>query len=91
MDDIGRILKERRMACGLELGDVAKRTCIRTYYLKAMEEGRFNNIPKVFDKGYLRIYAKLLDMESLPLLALYERQQCVKPVHPSNFTKQPKR
>jgi len=81
MNDIGRILKERRMACGLEIGDVAKRTCIRSCYLKAMEEGQFHIIPKVFDKGYLRIYANLLNMETQPLLTLYERQKCVKPVH----------
>ena len=69
------------MACGLEIGDVAKRTCISGHYLKAMEEGRFNVIPKVFDKGYLKIYAKLLDMETQPLLALYEQKKCVKTVN----------
>jgi cytoskeletal protein RodZ len=81
MDDIGRILKERRMACGLEIGDVAKRTCIRAYYVKAMEEGRFHIIPKVFDKGYLRIYANLLNMETQSLMAQYERQTSIKSVH----------
>lgn len=81
MHDIGRILKERRMACGLEIGDVAKRTCISAYYVKAMEEGRFHIIPKVFDKGYLKIYANLLDMETQPLLTLYEQKKCVKTVH----------
>lgn len=61
------------MACSLEIGDVAKRTCINAYYFKAMEEGRFHVIPKVFDKGYLKIYANLLDMETQPLLTLHEK------------------
>jgi len=26
-----------------------------THYLKAMEEGRFNNIPKVFNRDYSKI------------------------------------
>jgi len=76
--DIGRVLRERRLARGLEIGDVAKRTCISARYLKAMEEGRFHIIPKVFDKGYLRIYANLLDMETQTLLALYDQKKCAK-------------
>ncbi len=64
------------MARGLEIGDIARRTCISAHYLKAMEEGRFHVIPKVYDKGYLKIYANLLDMDTKPLLALYEQKKC---------------
>ncbi len=79
MQAIGRILKEGRTARGLDLGDIARRTCISTRYLKAMEEGRFSIIPKVFDKGYLKIYAKFLDIDVQSVLALYDRQQDEKP------------
>ena len=75
MREIGRILKEERLALGLELGEIAKRTCICSRYLLAMEEGRFSAIPNVFDKGYLKIYANLLHLDSKPLLALYEQHK----------------
>lgn len=75
MNDVGRILKEERMARGLEIGDVARRTCISAHYLKDMEEGKFNKIPRVFDKGYLKIYANLLDIDTKSLLALYEQRK----------------
>lgn len=75
MRDIGRILKEGRVARGLEIGDIAKRTCISAHYLRAMEEGKFHSIPNVFDRGYLKIYAKLLDMDTKPLLAMYEQKK----------------
>ena len=75
MKNIGHILKEGRLARGLEIGDVAKRTCISTRYLTALEEGRFNCIPNVFDKGYLKIYARLLNLDTNPLLALYEQEK----------------
>lgn len=75
MRDIGRVLKEGRVARGLDIVDIAKRTCINAYYLRAMEEGRFHIIPKVFDRGYLKIYANLLDMDTKPLLALYEQKK----------------
>lgn len=77
MHDIGRLLRERRMARGLEIGDVARKTCISVHYLKAMEEGRFDHIPKVFDKGYLKIYARLLELDSQPLLSMYEQSVAV--------------
>jgi cytoskeletal protein RodZ len=40
-----------------------------------MEEGNFKTIPSVFDKGYLKLYAKALDMDTKPLLALYEQMK----------------
>ena len=75
MLDIGRMLKESRVARGLEIGDIARRTCISAHYLKDMEEGRFSRIPNVFDRGYLKIYAHFLDMDSKPLLAQYDLEK----------------
>jgi cytoskeletal protein RodZ len=75
MHDIGRLLREKRLACGLEISDVAKRTCINGRYLRAMEEGRFQIIPRFFDKGYLKIYAHILDIDAISLLALYEQRK----------------
>jgi cytoskeletal protein RodZ len=75
MKDIGRILREQRVAIGLEIGDIAKKTCISSRYLCAMEEGRFQNIPGVYGKGYLKIYADLLHLDLKPLLALYEQDR----------------
>lgn len=75
MKDIGSILREKRLAEGLEIGEVAKRTCISSRYLCAMEEGRFQSIPRVYGKGYLKIYAGLLHIDLQPLLALYEQNK----------------
>ena len=75
MKDIGRILKEQRLACGLEIGDIAKKTCISSRYLCALEEGRFQSIPSVYGKGYLKIYAGLLHLDLQPLLERYEQDK----------------
>jgi cytoskeleton protein RodZ len=75
MDNIGRVLKEERVARGLEIGDIARRTCISAHYLKDMEEGRFNRIPSVFDRGYLKIYANFLALDTKPLLAMLEEEK----------------
>jgi cytoskeletal protein RodZ len=75
MREIGRVLREGRVALGLEIGDIARKTCISAHYLAAMEEGRFQIIPRVFDKGYLKIYASFLHMDAKPILALFEQQR----------------
>ena len=75
MREIGMALKEERLARGLEIGDIARSTCISARYLKAMEEGKFQSIPTVFDKGYLKLYANALAMDTKHLLALYEQMK----------------
>jgi cytoskeletal protein RodZ len=75
MHDIGRMLKEGRVARGLEIGDIARSTCISAHYLKDMEEGLFNRIPNVFDRGYLKIYAGFLNIDTKQVLARYEQQK----------------
>jgi cytoskeletal protein RodZ len=75
MKDIGRILREQRLAIGLEISDIARKTRICSRYISAMEEGRFKNIPRVYGKGYLKIYADLLHLDLQPLLALYEQDK----------------
>lgn len=81
MREIGQALKERRLARGFEIGDVAKLTCISAHYIKTMEEGKFQLIPNVFDKGYLKIYARLLDLDARRLVELYERKKKEWEVH----------
>jgi cytoskeleton protein RodZ len=75
MCDIGSALKEGRKALGLELSEVARKTCINAFYLKALEEGRYHIIPKVFDRGYLRIYATLLGLDVQGMLSQYEQER----------------
>ncbi len=75
MQAIGSMLRETRMARGLEIGDIAKKTRISAHFLKDLEEGRFNRIPRVFDRGYLKIYATFLDLDATPLLARYEQEK----------------
>lgn len=75
MQDVGRILKEKRIAQGLEIGDLARKSRIRDSYLKAMEENRLQAIPIGYYKGYLRIYADFLGLDAAVLFALHDQKQ----------------
>lgn len=82
MCELGRRLKEGREAKGLELERVAELLRVRRVTLEALEECRFNDLPEpTLSRGYLKRYAKLLEIDPEPLLALY----------PNNLTEVPGR
>jgi cytoskeletal protein RodZ len=63
--DVGRRLKEARLALGYTLDDVEESTKIRARYLSALEEERFNDLPgRVYGKAFLRTYARFLRLDA---------------------------
>lgn len=71
---IGERLREARSALGIELEGVAERTKIRTAYLRAMEEDRWDLLPGAAYAGaFLRTYAELLGLDAEALVEEYRR------------------
>jgi hypothetical protein len=63
--ELGSSLREARVRRELTLGDVAEETRIRSRYLQAMEDERFELLPgPVYAKGFLRAYADYLGLDS---------------------------
>lgn len=75
MRELGHMLREARVANNLDLSDISRKTRISGFYLSAMEEGKFHVIPKFYDRGYLKLYASILNMDVTPILALYDSKQ----------------
>ena len=70
--EIGRSLREARLARGLALETVENRTKIRARYLAALEEERFGELPgDAYARGFLRTYAEELGLDGHELLGLY--------------------
>jgi hypothetical protein len=62
---LGNNLREARIRRGIELAQVAADTQIRSRYLRALEDERFEDIPgSVYAKGFLRTYADYLGLDS---------------------------
>ena len=62
---LGSSLRDVRVRRGIELAQVAAETQIRTRYLQALEDERFELLPgSVYAKGFLRAYADYLGLES---------------------------
>jgi hypothetical protein len=62
---IGTSLREVRIRRGVELAQVEAETHIRTRYLKALEDDRFDLLPgDAYVRGFLRTYADYLELDA---------------------------
>ncbi len=66
---IGEQLKEVREKRGLTREEASKATHIKPYYIEALEENRYEDIPsQVQVKGFIRLYADWLGLPGQSLL-----------------------
>src|SRR4051812_2996593 len=67
-----RLRREREMR-GISLDEIATATKISARNLKALEEEKFNQLPGgIFNKGFVRAYAKFLGIDEEHIVAEYE-------------------
>lgn len=67
---VGAALREAREHLGLTLADVANRLKFAPRQIEALEEDNFARLPEIaFVRGFVRSYAKLLQLDPGPLLA----------------------
>lgn len=77
MGTLGTYLSSAREAKGIDLHDAAQQTRISVHYLKAMEEEDFSRLPgEVFVKGFLKSYARFLNLDEGEVM---KRYQALKP------------
>lgn len=73
--DIGSTLRQARDRRALPLDTCAEATRIRSKYLIAMEENRFDNLPEpAYARGFLKTYAGFLGLDPGRLLDLYDEE-----------------
>jgi cytoskeleton protein RodZ len=70
----GQSLRKARIARGIELGEVEQATRIRAKFLRALEEGRWDDLPApVYTRSFLSSYARFLELEDEALVEEYDR------------------
>jgi len=73
MIDIGTTLRDARKRQGLELSECELQTRIRTRYLIALEEERFDVLPEpAYARGFLRSYATFLGIDARVLVEEFD-------------------
>ncbi|GBG12887.1 cytoskeleton protein RodZ [Novimethylophilus kurashikiensis] len=69
---LGELLRTTREQLGLEVDDVARQLCLSPRQVVALEADAYSDLPSAtFTRGFIRNYAKLLQIEAEPLLAMY--------------------
>lgn len=72
---VGQMLRDARVAHGLELRDLAALTKIQSALLAYLEEDRFDEFPaEVFARGFVKNYARELRLDEDLVLARYREQ-----------------
>lgn len=76
MDKLGRRLREAREAKGSTLEEAEDATRIRAHFLESLEAGDFAAFPggDVQVRGFLRIYARYLDLSAEDVLGRYSSE-----------------
>ena len=66
-------LKEARLNCGISLSQLSQKTKISKNFLEALEECRFDDLPKaeVYQKSFIKRYIEALGIESESFLQQY--------------------
>ncbi|MFK7794586.1 MAG: helix-turn-helix domain-containing protein [Gammaproteobacteria bacterium] len=86
---IGEILRQARESASYSIAYVAGQTHLREEVVVALENDQFDQLPNdVFVKGYIRSYAKLLEIDSKQLLVSYS---CDREVQTDTVTPQVKK
>ncbi|MCK7508669.1 MAG: helix-turn-helix domain-containing protein [Desulfobacterales bacterium] len=77
-------LKERREKLGFSLHEIALKTRIRVSFLKAIEEGTYDELPgDVYARGYIKDYAKFLGVPPEQEIDSYEEHLANKKIAPA--------
>lgn len=67
---LGKMLREARERGGLSVADVANQIKFAPRQIEALEADNFQQLPEMaFVRGFVRSYAKILDLDAQPLLA----------------------
>lgn len=70
---VGRLLRDQRMARELAIDDVAARLRIRSRYLEAIEQGRFDQLPgAAYIPAFLRAYASYIGLDADKVMTAYQ-------------------
>ncbi|MBT4120884.1 MAG: hypothetical protein HOA57_01430 [Candidatus Magasanikbacteria bacterium] len=85
-------LKEARESCGFSLERLSKKTKISKDFLQALEECRFQDLPKaeIYQKNFVKSYLEALSIDPGPYLQQYlseESDKKKKMVHPNKEVK----
>jgi cytoskeleton protein RodZ len=90
MGQLGDTLRERRVSLGISLETAEQDTKIRGRLLEAIEGGNYDKLPNPgYVRGYVSSYARYLELDPIPLLAMYRAETGAGRFHDINVPEEP--
>src|SRR3990167_4630011 len=84
---LGEKLKKLRGDFRMSLAEISKVTKIQVKYLELLESGMYDKLPAdVYVRGFLRSYARYLNIDEQALVKLYERERNIQ----ENMSREPR-
>ncbi|NKD86483.1 DUF4115 domain-containing protein [Haematospirillum jordaniae] len=78
--EVGRLLREAREESRQNVSDVSDRLRIRSAFLVAIEEGRYNELPgPTYAVGFVRAYAGFLGLDSAEVVRRFREESAMVP------------
>jgi cytoskeletal protein RodZ len=72
MDSVGQLLRQRREAKNMSIEEIARSTRVPMSSVERIESDQFDELPgEVFVRGFLKSYAKAVDLDPDEVLARY--------------------
>lgn len=88
MVNVGSVLRSARESASYSVAYVASQTHLQEDVITALENNQFDQLPgAVFVRGYIRSYAKLLEIDAQPLISACPDPQPKEVAHPENKKK----
>ena len=83
---LGRLLTAAREEKGLKIEDVTKQLRMSVHQIKALENEDFRALPNpIYTRGFIRNYARLLQLDPELLLHMYRNHVPTQTLHPINL------
>lgn len=73
--ELGNLLREARLAKNLTIDEIQEMTKIRSRYLQAIEDGKFQILPgQFYVRAFIKSYAETLGLDPVEVLSYYEKE-----------------
>jgi cytoskeletal protein RodZ len=90
MGQLGDTLRDRRISLGISLETAENDTKIRARLLGYLEAGEYDRLPNPgYVRGYVSSYARYLELDPVPLLAMYRAETGSGRFHDINVPEEP--
>jgi cytoskeletal protein RodZ len=84
LTEIGNYLRQTREERLLTIEQVAEKTMIQPRHLRAIEQGKLNQLPEpIYTQGFIKRYGEMLGLDGSKLASAFPLESTLRPINPA--------